>query len=105
VLGSAGSERLRGALLQVILNVVDRGLDIEQAIGRPRVHLDGDTLHVEPGVSADALRPIEHDGLAIERWSERNFYFGGVSAVAVRTDGALEAAGDPRRGGVGLVVA
>ena len=41
----------------------------------------------------------------VVRWRDRNLYFGGVSAVALLETGALEAAGDPRRGGAGVVVA
>jgi hypothetical protein len=33
-----------------------------------------------------------------------NLYFGGAAAVVAREDGGLEAAGDPRRGGAGVVV-
>ena len=40
VVGSAGSLRLRGAILQVIVNVVGHGLGVREAIDRPRVHLD-----------------------------------------------------------------
>jgi len=97
VVGSAGSERLRGAILQVVANVVARGMGVEEAVAAPRVHLDGDVVHVEPGVHS------ERD--VVVRWREKNLYFGGVSAVEVREDGGLAAAGDPRRGGAGLVVA
>jgi hypothetical protein len=38
------------------------------------------------------------------RWRRRNLYFGGAAAVEVRDDGSLAAAGDPRRGGHGIVV-
>jgi hypothetical protein len=38
------------------------------------------------------------------RWSDRNLFFGGVAAVALEDGGVLEAAGDPRRGGAGVVV-
>jgi gamma-glutamyltranspeptidase len=37
------------------------------------------------------------------RFKRRNLFFGGVSAVEVRDDGTFAAAGDPRRGGAGLV--
>ena len=37
-------------------------------------------------------------------WQSLNLYFGGVSAVELRADGTLDAAGDPRRGGHGIVV-
>jgi gamma-glutamyltranspeptidase / glutathione hydrolase len=93
VVGSAGSERLRGAILQVTANVVARGMGVEEAVDAPRVHLDAGIVHAEPGLDGDV------------RWRERNLYFGGVSAVEVRADGTLAAAGDPRRGGSGMVVA
>ena len=38
------------------------------------------------------------------RWEGSNLFFGGVQAVARRPDGTLAAAGDPRRGGAGVVV-
>ena len=44
-------------------------------------------------------------GWELVRWQERNLYFGGVSAVERLADGSLAAAGDPRRGGHGIVVA
>src|SRR6266540_2817326 len=39
VVGSAGSLRLRGAVMQIVVNVVGHGLEVEDAIDRPRVHL------------------------------------------------------------------
>ena len=39
----------------------------------------------------------------VNRWEGLNLYFGGVQAVHA-SEGALEAAGDPRRGGAGVVV-
>jgi len=104
VLGSAGSERIRGAIVQVIVNVVEHGLDIADAIERPRIHVDGTTLHVEPGLPEAPLRELEGAGYRLERWTERNLFFGGVSAVAYGSDARLDAAGDPRRGGVGYLV-
>jgi hypothetical protein len=38
------------------------------------------------------------------RWEGINLFFGGVQAVLFGEDGSLEAAGDPRRGGMGIVV-
>jgi gamma-glutamyltranspeptidase/glutathione hydrolase len=104
VIGSAGSERLRGAIVQVIVNVVDGALPIAEAIEQPRIHLDGEILHAEPGIPGAALRELERNGYVLEQWAERNLYFGGVSAVAMRADGEPEACGDPRRGGFGFLV-
>ena len=96
VIGSAGSERLRGAMLQVIANVVGRGMGVREAVDAPRLHVDGELVFVEPGVE------LELEGLV--RFGRRNVFFGGVSAVEVGEGGELAASGDPRRGGAGVVV-
>ena len=98
VLGSAGSNRLRGAIIQVVVNVLAHRMDVATAIGAPRVHLEGDALHFEPPLTPGRL-PYE-----LIRWRDRNLFFGGASAVERLPDGTLAAAGDPRRGGAGLVV-
>ena len=104
VVGSAGSVRLRGAILQAVVNVLDHGLDVGEAIMAPRVHLEEPHVHCEGGLDPSELDRIEERGYDVVRWRRRNLYFGGVSAVAVGTRGSLAAAGDPRRGGHGIVV-
>ena len=84
VVGSAGSNRLRGAILQVVHNVIGRGMSVREAVDAPRVHWEDGVTHAEPGADGDV------------RWRERNLFFGGVSAVDAES---VEAAGDPRRGG------
>jgi gamma-glutamyltranspeptidase / glutathione hydrolase len=101
VIGSAGSSRLHGAILQVVANVVARGLDVEEAVEARRIHVEKSVAHCEDPAVADEL---EAAGYAVVRWRERNLFFGGVSAVEIREDGSLAAAGDPRRGGGGVVV-
>jgi len=100
VLGSAGSNRIRSALLQTIVGVVDHGLSARQAVDAPRAHLEHDVLYVEPGIDAGALEDKE---LSIVRFGGLNLFFGGVQAV-LRREGALQGAGDPRRGGVAVSV-
>lgn len=104
VVGSAGSVRLRAAILQIVLNVVEHGMTVGEAIDAPRVHLDGDVLHLEGGVDAAVADELAARGYALARWPERNLYFGGAAAVALGEGGTLDAAGDPRRGGAGVVV-
>jgi gamma-glutamyltranspeptidase / glutathione hydrolase len=104
VVGSAGSLRLRGAILQAIVNVVGHGLPVDEALARPRVHLEEPQVHCEGGGDPSELDRLEERGYELVRWSARNLYFGGVSAVEVLEDGSLAAAGDPRRGGAGVVV-
>ncbi|MGZ4383080.1 MAG: gamma-glutamyltransferase family protein [Gaiellaceae bacterium] len=106
VLGSAGSVRLRGAILQTVVNVVGHGMPVDEAVARPRVHVDEPQVHCEGGedVDPELANELERRGYAVTRWQRRNLFFGGVSAVERRPDGSLAAAGDPRRGGAGIVV-
>ena len=102
VLGSAGSVRLAGAIAQVAWRVLKEE-PVSRAIDAPRLHVDGTTLHLEGGWDEEALRGLP-DSWEQVRWVGRNLFFGGVSAVERRPDGSLAAAGDPRRGGAGVVV-
>jgi gamma-glutamyltranspeptidase/glutathione hydrolase len=101
VIGSAGSSRLHGAILQVVANVVARGLDVREAVEARRIHVEKGVAHCEDAAAADEL---EAAGYPVVRWRARNLFFGGVSAVEIREDGSLAAAGDPRRGGAAVVV-
>jgi gamma-glutamyltranspeptidase/glutathione hydrolase len=103
LLGSAGSVRLAGAIAQVAWRVIRWGVPVAEAIDAPRMHVDGSTLHLEGGWPEDATRQLGEEWDVV-RWAARNIYFGGVQAVERRRDGTLAAAGDPRRGGVGMVV-
>ena len=104
VAGSAGSVRLAGAILQVVDAVVGHGLPVDEAIARPRLHVDGDVVHVEGGWPDEVAPALEDEGFDVRRWAGRNLFFGGVSAVERRAGDILGAAGDPRRGGHGIVV-
>jgi gamma-glutamyltranspeptidase/glutathione hydrolase len=104
VVGSAGSVRLRGAIMQVVANVLGHGLPVGEAIDAPRVHVDEPHVHCEGGQDPATLEALEKAGYDVVRWRRRNLFFGGVAAVERREDGSLAAAGDPRRGGAGVVV-
>jgi gamma-glutamyltranspeptidase / glutathione hydrolase len=104
VVGSAGSARLRGAIMQVVVNVLEHRMTVAEAIAAPRVHLDEPEIHCEGGQSPAVLDELEGRGYELTRWQERNLFFGGVAAVERSADGSLAAAGDPRRGGAGVVV-
>ncbi|AGZ39126.1 gamma-glutamyltranspeptidase [Actinoplanes friuliensis DSM 7358] len=98
--GSAGASRIRTALVDTLLGVLVDGLDMPAATSRPRFHVVDDTVHAEPGLPRDELDALADAGWTINEWPEINHYFGGVTAVGVGG-----AAGDPRRDGVGLLLA
>ncbi|HKG39924.1 MAG TPA: gamma-glutamyltransferase [Conexibacter sp.] len=102
VLGSAGSNRIRSAILQTIVAALDGGMRAGDAVRAPRVHYEDGVVYAEPGVDVAGL---EADGRAIARFRALNLFFGGVQAVERDfVSGALSGGGDPRRGGAAVVV-
>jgi len=104
VVGSAGSVRLSGAILQTIYHVVAGGCSVHEAINHPRLHIEEGVVQIEGGWPEDAAMRLQQAGYHLNEWAGSNLYFGGVSAVERLPDGELAAAGDPRRGGHGIVV-
>ena len=103
VVGSAGSVRLAGAIAQVVWSALRGSRPVGESIAAPRLHVDGSILHLEGGW-ADDIAVSLGDAWELVRWDGLNLFFGGVQAVARAVDGTLSAAGDPRRGGAGVVV-
>jgi gamma-glutamyltranspeptidase/glutathione hydrolase len=104
VLGSAGSNRIRSAILQTIVGSVDRDLDAQAAVAAPRVHFEAGVVYAEPGIELSGLDELDDLGgeaLELVEFSDINLFFGGVQAVRSH-DGVLTGAGDPRRGGVAV---
>ena len=97
-LGSAGSNRIRSAILQVVIGVLDRGLDVQAAIDAPRLHVEDDIVYLEPGVDETGL-----EDRTLVRFQAPNLFFGGAQAVE-RAGDELRGGGDFRRGG-GVAVA
>ena len=104
VVGSAGSSRLRGAIMQIVVNVLQHRLTVGEAIDAPRIHVDGPHVHCEGGHDSAELDRLTSLGYQPVRWRRRNLFFGGAAAVEMLPDGSLAAAGDPRRGGAGVLV-
>ena len=101
VLGSGGSNRIRSAILQTIVNVIDHGMPVDEAVRAPRVHFEDGIVYAEPGLD---LERVEHAGHGIARFRAPNLFFGGVHSVQRLRGGALAGGGDPRRGGAVVVV-
>lgn len=104
-LGSAGSNRIRSAILQTVLRLVADGMSAADAVRAPRVHFEDGVVQAEPGIDELALGRLEQGGIPVMRWRRPNLFFGGVQAVARDPgDGRLEGGGDPRRGGAVVLV-
>ena len=101
-LGSGGSNRIRSAMLQVLLDVIDFELPLPEAVHAPRLHFEDDLLSVEGGVDFERIRPLLDAYPSHHLWDGRNMFFGGTHCVLAKGSG-FQAVGDPRRGGAGLV--
>jgi gamma-glutamyltranspeptidase/glutathione hydrolase len=99
--GSAGSNRIRSAILQTIIRSIDEGAPAAEAVDAPRVHWEDGVVYTEPGIDSSALAA---GGRELAPFRERNLFFGGAQAVAREADGSFEGGGDPRRGGAATVV-
>ncbi|MCP5367950.1 MAG: gamma-glutamyltransferase [Hyphomicrobiales bacterium] len=105
VLGSGGSNRIRTAVMQVLLNLAAFGMGAEDAVAAPRIHFENGVLNVERGVGEGPLRDLAALRDDVTPWDDGNLFFGGVHAARLHPrGGAFEGGGDPRRGGVALVV-
>jgi gamma-glutamyltranspeptidase/glutathione hydrolase len=100
-LGSAGSNRIRSAILQTIIRVLDEGAPADDAVQAPRVHFEDGIVYAEPGIDVEAL---ERAGWSVARFRDRNLFFGGAQAVTRDPAGGFSGGGDPRRGGAAVVV-
>jgi gamma-glutamyltranspeptidase / glutathione hydrolase len=99
-LGSAGSNRIRSAIVQTVVRAVEQGMSADEAVRAPRLHVEGGMVQAEPGIDEAALARIEARGIPVARRPQINLFFGGVQAVARDPEtGALSGGGDPRRGG------
>lgn len=102
--GSGGSNRIRSAILQVLLRLIDEDLGLEEAIRQPRIHYEKDLLNMEAGFADNIYRELGTRFPQHKCWPDHNLYFGGVHAVK-KTGSEFDASGDPRRGGVSITVA
>ena len=102
-LGSGGSNRLRTAILQVLINIIDFEKNLHDAINHPRIHFENDLLSIEPGFEPQELQPLCHQYSNHKLWEQKNLFFGGVHAVT-EFHGEFDGAGDLRRGGVAKTI-
>ncbi len=106
MLGSGGSNRIRTALAQVLIGLIDCDQRLEPAITAPRLHVEaGDPLTLDfEDIAGEETRErlLEHWPEA-RAWPDRSMFFGGVHGTMRSAAGDLDAAGDPRRAGVARV--
>ena len=96
VLGSAGSNRIRSAILQVIVNAIDHGMDAQAAVDAPRLHFEDGLVYAEPGIDGGAARGRRPHAGVVPRAATCS---SAAARRSSRAGGAFSGGGDPRRGG------
>lgn len=103
VFGSGGSNRIRTAILQVLLNLADHGMSLEEAVNAPRMHFEAGKLNAEIGLDVNAFEGLKDRCRDQKIWKEKSLFFGGAHSVSDGPAG-FSGAGDVRRGGKAEVV-
>jgi len=100
-IGSPGADRITTALHQFLVNHLQMDMNLVDAIGHPRVHVDtsgeAERLMAEPGINLPDVDIPAHTTSGI------SMYFGGVGAARYSASSGFEVAADPRREGGTLI--
>ena len=93
VTGSPGGSRIITTTLQILLNVIDHGMNVAEATIAPRVHhqWEPDQLRVEKGLSPDTLKLLQDKGYRISVQAA----MGRTQTIQIKPDG-FDGFSDPR---------
>lgn len=99
-IGTAGAARIISVLPQIIINVVDFGMNIQEAINAPKFHCMSDEISMESRISRKKSDELSAMGYAINRRKAYDVYFGGAQGLVLDpSTGTFYGGADPRRNG------
>ncbi len=111
-LGTPGSFGIPQTTTQLIMNCLDFGMDMQEAIEAPRVSLPYETqgidhpsaltVNIEGRISSEVVRALEARGHIANVKAHWDPFFGGMQGVCIHENGALSGGADPRRDGVAM---
>ncbi|KAF7855356.1 hypothetical protein EAF04_010099 [Stromatinia cepivora] len=111
-IGAAGGSRIPTSTIQTIINIIDHGMSLEEALKQPRMHdqLLPERTTVEPGYSEELQEALRERGHKVTWASGRESAVQGVRVwgdlsmdEGLEAGGWLEAVGEPRQKGSGGV--
>lgn len=98
-LGSPGATRIIPTVAQIISNIIDHGMDVQEAINAPRMFDMRGTLAVEGRMDKEVIKGLEELGHEVDVRGDLDPYFGGAQCIMLEESGMLHGGGDPRRDG------
>jgi gamma-glutamyltranspeptidase/glutathione hydrolase len=98
VLGSAGSSRIPGSIVRTVVNVIDHGMPLDQAVAARRWFIAENELRIEAtDLSSSSQEALQDLGYELNLYEGLDGYFARVHAVLVDpATGTLWGASDPR---------
>jgi len=95
--GSPGADRITTAMQQFLINYLQIGMPLANAVAHPRVHVD--TSGEEIQLKAEPDLDLPDTDLPVTVFPELVMYFGGVGAAVFDDEAGFDVAADPRREG------
>jgi gamma-glutamyltranspeptidase/glutathione hydrolase len=86
--------------MQVAINLIDDGLDPQQALDHPRFCVGGDRVFLEEGLPASGLAALGHDVAPVTSYGRS--LFGRGQIIIRQPDGVLFGGSDPRADGCAI---
>jgi gamma-glutamyltranspeptidase/glutathione hydrolase len=97
-LGAPGGAWITIAITQVLLNLLDWGMGMQEAISAPRFSATSDAIDISNRIPREVQREVEAMSYDVRR-SPVSYPFGGVHGISM-WDGVLEGGADPQRDGL-----
>ncbi|MFC4168501.1 gamma-glutamyltransferase [Teichococcus aestuarii] len=101
VLSAPGGTYIVPAIAQALMNVLDFGMSMAEAVAAPRIVALSDTIDVANRIPQGVARALEGMGYPVAR-SYQSYAFGAPHGLRRLPDGRIEGGADPQRDGMAL---
>ena len=88
-LGLPGGRKIFPSVLQALVNLIDHGMELQEAVEAPRIWTEGPVLEVEHGIPAEVRQGLEARGHKLQIMPT---VAGGMNAIAFHGDGSMTGA-------------
>lgn len=103
VLGSPGGIRIISSVVQVIVNLIDFGMNLEEAVAAPRIGDDQtDLLIYESRIPEETIAKLEELGHSTYQYDDWHRIMGSVNSCMILDGGSFQGVADPRRDGLAV---